>query len=96
MVERTLLVKARLGLHARAAAKVVRVAQRFNSKLELRRVDTSVTADAKSILSVLMLAASRGTELHATAEGIDEEDALSAIDELFAEGFGEMGQELPG
>lgn len=92
MVERTLLVKARLGLHARAAAKVVRVAQSFNSKMELRRIDTSVSADAKSILSVLMLAASRGTELHATVEGVDEEAALSAIDKLFAEGFGEMEQ----
>jgi phosphocarrier protein HPr len=95
MVERTLLVKARLGLHARAAAKVVRVAQAFNSTMELRRVDNSVTADAKSILSVLMLAASRGTELHATVEGIDEEAALNAIDRLFAEGFGEMEQESP-
>ena len=93
MVERTLLVKARLGLHARAAAKVVRVAQGFNSKVELRRIDTSVSADAKSILSVLMLAAGCGTELHATAEGVDEEAALSAIDKLFAEGFGEMEQE---
>jgi phosphocarrier protein HPr len=96
MVERTLLVKARLGLHARAAAKVVRVAQGFNSRMELRRVDNRATADAKSILNVLMLAASRGTELHVTVEGIDEEAALSAIDRLFADGFGEMKQESPG
>ena len=72
MVERILLVRARLGLHARAAAKVVRVAREFNSKVELRRIDNSIRADAKSILSVLMLAASRGTELQATADGIDE------------------------
>ena len=96
MVERTLLVKARLGLHARAAAKVVRVAQGFNSAMELRRIDNRASADAKSILSVLMLAASRGTELHVTVEGIDEEAALSAIDKLFAEGFGETEQESPG
>jgi phosphocarrier protein HPr len=96
MVERTLLVKARLGLHARAAAKVVRVAQDFISKMELRRIDNGVTADAKSILSVLMLAASRGTELHVIVEGIDEEAALSAIDSLFADGFGELKQESPG
>ena len=95
MTERSLLVTARLGLHARAAAKVVRVAQAFNSTVELRRVDNRVTADAKSILSVLMLAASRGTELHATAEGIDEEAALNALDQLFAQGFGEMEQESP-
>ena len=95
MVERKLLVKARLGLHARAAAKVVRVARGFNSKIELRRVDNSVSADATSILSVLMLAASRGTLLHATVEGIDEEAAMDAIDSLFAQGFGEMEQESP-
>jgi phosphotransferase system HPr (HPr) family protein len=95
MVERTLLVKARLGLHARAAAKVVRVAREFNSKMELRRVDNGVSADATSILSVLMLAASQGTELHASAEGIDEEAALNALDQLFVDGFGEMEQESP-
>ena len=95
MLERTLLVKAQLGLHARAAAKVVRLARGFNSKVELRRVDNSVSADAKSILSVLMLAASRGTELRVTVEGSDEEAALNAIDNLFAEGFGEIEQESP-
>lgn len=95
MVERTLLVKAHLGLHARAAAKVVRVARGFNSKVELRRVDNSASADGKSILSVLMLAASRGTQLEATVEGIDEEAAMNAIDKLFAEGFGETEQESP-
>jgi phosphotransferase system HPr (HPr) family protein len=90
MVERTLLVKAPLGLHARAAAKLVRVASGFHSDVLLRREDGSAIADAKSILSVLMLAASRGTELQATAEGIDEEAAMNAIAELFAEGFGEI------
>jgi phosphotransferase system HPr (HPr) family protein len=95
MVERTLLVKARLGLHARAAAKVVRVAREFNSKMELRRIDNGVSADAKSILSVLMLAASQGTALHASAEGVDEEAALNALDQLFVDGFGEMEQESP-
>jgi phosphotransferase system HPr (HPr) family protein len=95
MVERTLLVKARLGLHARAAAKVVRVAREFDSTMELRRIDNGVSADAKSILSVLMLAASQGTELHASADGVDEAAALNAIDKLFANGFGELEQESP-
>jgi|SRR5712691_5736625 len=94
MVERTLLVKAGLGLHARAAAKLVRVASGFESQVLLRRVDGSAPgADAKSILSVLMLAASRGTQLHASAEGMDEEAAMNAIDKLFANGFGEMEPE---
>lgn len=93
MVERTLTVKARLGLHARAAAKLVRVASGFASRVELRRIDSGVSADAKSILSVLMLAASRGTNLHASVEGTDEDAAMTAIDELFAQGFGEMEPE---
>jgi len=97
MVERKLLIKARLGLHARAAAKLVRVASGFQSQVRLRRADgpggVDVNADAKSILSVLMLAAGRGTELHASAEGIDEEAAINALDQLFAEGFGEVEAE---
>lgn len=93
MIERTLLIKSRLGLHARAAAKLVRVAGGYQSQVLLRRVDGSATADAKSILSVLMLAASHGTELLASVEGIDEEAAMNAIDRLFAEGFGETEPE---
>lgn len=89
MVERRVVVINRLGLHARAAAQVVRLANQFQSTLRLERTDGSATADAKSILSVLMLAASRGTELSATAEGADEHDALKALCELFARGFGE-------
>jgi phosphotransferase system HPr (HPr) family protein len=96
MIQRKLLVRAPLGLHARAAAKVVRLAQSFDSAMELQRIDNRTSADAKSILSVLMLAAGRGTELNATAEGIDEEAAINALDKLFAQGFGEMEQESPG
>lgn len=93
MVERTLLIKQRLGLHARAAAKLVRVASAFQSQVHLRRLEGDVTADAKSILSVLMLAAGRGTELQASADGVDEEAAMDAIERLFAEGFGEVEAE---
>jgi len=95
MVERTLLIRQRLGLHARAAAKLVRVASAFQSQVQLRRLDGDVTADAKSILSVLMLAAARGTELQAVADGVDEEAAMDAIAELFADGFGEVEAESP-
>jgi phosphotransferase system HPr (HPr) family protein len=93
MIERTLLIKSRLGLHARAAAKLVRVAGGYESQVLLRRVDGGATADAKSILSVLMLAAAQGTELLARAEGVDEEAVMNAIDQLFADGFGEMEPE---
>ena len=85
MIERILLIKGRLGLHARAAAKLVRVASGFQSQIILRRVDTDVTADAKSILSVLMLAAGQGTELQVRADGTDEAAAMNALAQLFVE-----------
>ncbi|HEX8141947.1 MAG TPA: HPr family phosphocarrier protein [Pyrinomonadaceae bacterium] len=89
MVEKRVLIINRLGLHARAAAQLVRTANGYESMLRLERLDGSATADAKSILSVLMLAASRGTELVLAAEGADEREAMNALCELFACGFGE-------
>ena len=89
MRESKVLVSNRLGLHARAAAQLVRLAARFKSSVTLFREDQNVFANAKSILSVLALAASKGTELTITAEGEDEEAALNEIEVLFATGFGE-------
>ncbi|MBC7933275.1 MAG: HPr family phosphocarrier protein [Rubrivivax sp.] len=89
MVERSVSVVNRLGLHARAAARLVRTASAFQSALRLERSDSSASADAKSILSVLMLAAARGTELLVSAEGPDEVAALEAVYALIAGGFGE-------
>src|SRR5438270_10655182 len=90
MVQQTLTVRNDLGLHARAAAKLVRAAKRFHSDLRLERTDRTASANAKSILNVLMLAATGGTELRAIAEGEDEQEALAAIAQLFIEGFGEI------
>lgn len=89
MAERTVEVTSRLGLHARAAANLVRVASRFKSKLTLHRPDGSAEADAKSILSILTLAASYGTRLNLVANGDDEQDALEAIAGLFSRAFDE-------
>ena len=96
MIEKRVTVTNRLGLHARAAARLVHTANQFQSSLRLQRVHDngsagpdSVSADAKSILSVLMLAAARGTELSAIAEGADEADAIAALSDLFGNGFGE-------
>ncbi len=80
----------RLGLHARAAAQVVRLAEKFESVITLARSDNENTANAKSILSILTLAAARGTVLIVKVEGNDEEKALAAIEEVFADGFGEL------
>jgi phosphotransferase system HPr (HPr) family protein len=79
-----------LGLHARAAAQLVRLAGRFKCRLTLVREDTGLSANAKSILSVLHLAAAFGTRLHIVAEGVDEADAVAALKRLFEEGFGEL------
>ena len=89
MIERQLTVENRLGLHARAAARLVRTASRFSSRIKLERCDRSAAADAKSILSVLMLVASRGTELRVMVNGEDEAEAMEALCALFADGFGE-------
>ena len=98
MEQRTLRVTGRLGLHARAAANLVRIASQFQSTITLRRLDNSVEADAKSILSILMLAASRGTELQVIAEGQDGTAALNAVLDLFARDFDEpeIAKRYPG
>jgi phosphotransferase system HPr (HPr) family protein len=89
LIERQVTVVNRLGLHARAAAKLVRTAGAFRSSVRLERADGGGAADAKSILSVLVLAAARGTELRVVASGADEQEALEAVCLLFEQGFGE-------
>ena len=89
MAERRLQVTSRLGLHARAAANLVRVASQFKSSLTLQRLDNNAEADAKSILSILTLAASRGTDLRIIAGGEDEQEALDAVVGLFSRDFDE-------
>lgn len=89
MQERSVTISNRLGLHARAAARLVRRAMQFTSRVELLREDTGHAADGKSILSVLLLAASRGTRLIIRAEGVDEDRAADALVELVEQKFGE-------
>lgn len=89
MVEGNVKVINQLGLHARAAAKLVRLAGTFRSRIHLTRPDRMVEANAKSILSVLTLAAAIGTDLQLRVEGSDEAEAFEAIMALFGSGFGE-------
>ena len=77
-----------LGLHARPAAKLVDCAARFTS--EIRLTHREQTIDAKSIMSVLMLAAPCGATLEVTANGEDEQAALEALEALLSAGFGEL------
>jgi phosphotransferase system HPr (HPr) family protein len=79
-----------LGLHARAAAQLVRLAGKYRSLITLRRKDSGAFANAKSILSVLALAAPIGTMLLIEVDGSDEHEAFEAVMSLFAEGFGEI------
>ncbi len=78
----------KLGLHARAAAKFVSVANNYPCKISIGR-DSNTLCNGKNIMSVMMLAASKGTELHLNAEGEQAEDALGALQKLIAERFDE-------
>ena len=89
MLEATVSVTNTLGLHARAAAQLVRLANNFRCSVTIKRPDTETKADAKDILSVLHLAANCGVELQIIADGDDELDAMTQIENLFADKFGE-------
>ena len=89
MTERRVTISNRLGLHARAAAQLVRRAAQFTSDIEVEREDTRRYANGKSILSVLLLAAPRGTCLIIRATGDDELRAVDALAELVEQKFGE-------
>lgn len=90
MQQRTLTITNRLGLHARAAAKLVKLAGRFESDILLARSGSRHrTVDAKSIFGVLLLAATQGTLIEVIVEGEDEQEALDALCRLIEEKFGE-------
>jgi len=90
MLEGSVKVVNPLGLHARAAAQLVKVAGQFHSRITLSRKDSVASANAKSILSLLALAAPIGTLLSIEADGADENEAFAAVMALFAGGFGEI------
>ncbi len=87
MIEETLTLKNRLGLHARAAAKLVHTAGGFQSKVTLQRDGEEV--DGKSILGLLLLAAGKGTQLRLKVDGADEQAAVAAIRDLVERRFDE-------
>jgi phosphotransferase system HPr (HPr) family protein len=87
MIQRSLLVCNRLGLHARAAAKLVQLANKFQSQVSVST--NHMSADAKSILGVLTLAAAKDTHLLVEVRGPDEERAMAEIAELIEGKFGE-------
>ena len=81
-----------LGLHARAAAKLVHLAKTFTSDIQLGRDEDGTLVDAKSIMSVLLLAAPVGTRLKLRVAGEDEAEAFAAVRQLIDQRFGEDDQ----
>lgn len=87
MIESTVTIVNKLGLHARAASRLVNCASGFASEVWISRGTREI--NAKSIMGVLTLAAGRGTELGLRADGKDEEAAIAAVTALIADYFGE-------
>jgi phosphocarrier protein HPr len=86
MTEREVVIGHRLGIHARAAARLVQLSSQYQSTIVLFRSDSAniVEADARSILSILLLAAGFGSKLSVRAEGVDEGQAVETICEYLA------------
>jgi phosphocarrier protein len=87
MMKRTIAIVNKLGLHARASAKLTQTASQFKSAVWIARNGRRV--NAKSIMGVMMLAAGMGSSVDVEADGPDEEAALAAVEALFAGKFGE-------
>ena len=87
MKERKIVINNKLGLHARAAAKIVTLTNKFDSIINI--VNGNKSADAKSIMKILMLSAPKGTEIKITADGKDEVLALDSLETLIKEKFDE-------
>jgi len=87
MVEKTVTIKNKLGLHARAAVKFVNLANRFSASVKIVKDGNEI--DGKSILGILTLAATQGSEIRLVAAGKDEESALAALVELINNRFDE-------
>ena len=87
MVEKKIVIKNKLGLHARAAVKFVNLANRFSSTVKIIKDETEI--DGKSILGILTLAATQGTSLRLLISGKDDGEAMKALVALINEKFGE-------
>lgn len=86
-IERSVLIVNRLGLHARAAARLVTLASKFESEVKVRKGSREVSG--KSIMGVMMLAAAQGSEITLIADGPDAEQAIEQLSALVADRFGE-------
>lgn len=90
MIRKSLVIQNRLGLHARAASLFVKTAASFGAAITVKHQDdSSREANGKSIMSVMVLEATQGTELEIIADGDDAEEALAALESLINDKFGE-------
>lgn len=87
MLDQEFTIINKLGLHARASALFVKTASRFRSEIKIER--EGIAVNGKSIMGIMMLAAAKGTRIKVTIEGEDEAEAMAALGELIANGFGE-------
>jgi len=87
MTTRTFTISNELGLHARAAASFVKIANHYRASITVKK--DSVSVNGKSIMGVLMLAAAKGTEIIIEADGEDEDEALTELGRLIDAKFGE-------
>ncbi len=87
MLKQTLIIVNKLGLHARAAAKLVKLASIFESNVQVKRHQREV--NGKSIMGVMLLAAAKGTEIELSVDGADEATAMTQLTDLIKDGFGE-------
>lgn len=87
MKEKELLIENKLGLHARAAAQIVKTASSYTSKILLAKDGLEV--DGKSIMGIMMLAAAQGSSVIVQAQGEDEAKAIEGLEQLFRDKFGE-------
>ncbi|MBD5771698.1 HPr family phosphocarrier protein [Marinomonas colpomeniae] len=87
MREESITIINKLGLHARAAGKLVETTSRFSCDITIEKEGRNV--DGKSIMAMMMLAAGKGTQIHIKTNGDDEEEAIKAIVELINNRFGE-------
>ncbi len=88
MISRDIEIKNKLGLHARAAAKLVHTAARYKSDIKVKKGEEEV--DGKSILGILLLAAGKGAVITVRADGEDEREALDAVEKLIDTKFDEV------
>ncbi len=89
MIKKNVIIPNKLGLHARAASKLVSLASKYESETQIIISESGVLANCKSIMGIMMLGAAKGTKITVTASGVDAQSALNSIVGLIENKFGE-------